>query len=101
MSQGLTVSSSRLANIWGWQLSAGFHEDYGRKHEVRSGSDRAFGLVMALATLALGAWPVIKGKQPRIPLLAISACLAALALLAPRALALPNRLWTAFGLLLG
>ncbi len=68
---------------------------------VRRGSERNFGLVFAgffsvLASLA--AWEA----APSVWIwAALAALLALLACFLPRSLALPNRLWHSFGLLLG
>ena len=76
------------------------HEELRRQERVQGSSDRAFGLVFAAVFAIVGAWPMLAGGGPRPWALAVAAGFAALALLAPRALAPLNRVWTRFGLLL-
>lgn len=77
----------------------GLHEDFDRS-EVRSSSDRGFGLVFAAVFAIIGLWPVLDLAGVRWWALAIAAGFAATALLRPSLLAPLNRVWTAFGLLL-
>lgn len=76
------------------------HEDYSREEEVKSGTDRGFGLVFAgffaiLAVLSL--WHGSKNWHYTLP---VSAAFLLVALVYPRLLAPLNRLWLKFGLLL-
>lgn len=65
------------------------------------GSERAFGIVFTILFLVIGAWPLKDGGSPRLWALGIAALFLLVALAAPKWLAPLNRLWMAFGLLLG
>ena len=75
--------------------------DYQGHAEVRMGSARGFGLVMAAAALIISLWPLAAGGSVRWWLAAIALCFAGLAIFAPRLLAPLNRIWFRFGLMLG
>ena len=68
--------------------------------DVRPGSDRNFGLVMAAAAAVFGCLPLLRAATPHWWLLALAVTFAALALLAPRLLFPLNYAWFRFGLLL-
>jgi len=76
------------------------HEDLSRRHEVKSGSDRALGFVFAAVFFAIAAWPLFLGGALRLWSAIVAAGFLLAAVAAPRLLAPLNRLWTAFGLLL-
>jgi predicted membrane metal-binding protein len=76
------------------------HEDLSRDQEVEGSSDRSFGLVFAVVFLIVGCWPLFHGELPRWWALAVAVAFAAIAMLKPALLAVPNRLWLKFGLLL-
>lgn len=76
------------------------HEDFSRQGEVKSGSDRAFGLVFAGVFALVGLWPLLGGGGARAWALAAAAVFLVVALARPRLLAPLNRLWFRFGLLL-
>lgn len=76
------------------------HEDFSREHEVKTSSDRSFGLVFAAVFLIIGLWPLVGGGALRPWSLGVAAVFGVLALLAPRLLAPLNRLWAKLGLLL-
>lgn len=78
----------------------GLHEDYGRAHEVKMGSERAFGVVFAAVFALIGLWPLIAGAPVRLWSLGIAAAFIAVALAKPGVLRPVNRLWFGFGLLL-
>jgi hypothetical protein len=69
--------------------------------EPERGSDRTFGIVFTILFLVIGGWPLLKGGPVRLWALAVAAAFLVLAIVVPRALAPLNRLWMAFGLLLG
>ena len=75
------------------------HEDLQRGHRVKQGSDRSFGLVFAVVFAVVGLWPLFAGSV-RWWAIAVALVLVLLAVLRPMALALPNKLWLRFGLLL-
>ncbi len=81
-------------------MTQGFHEDLGRKDEIKGSSDRTFGLVFAALFAVIGLWPLLSGAGVRIWALAIAGLFLALALVKPGLLSPLNRLWTQFGLLL-
>ncbi len=85
------------------------HEPPTPGHSVKMGSDRGFGLVFAAVFAVIGVWPALKlGWTPRLDpgalriwALAIAAAFLVVAVAAPTLLNPLNRLWFAFGLLLG
>ena len=80
--------------------TGGTHEDYQRSHEVKSSSDRTFGLVFAalFAFIAASRW--WRGEPFVEWLLAAAAAFAIAALFAPWILAPLNRAWVKLGLLM-
>ena len=69
--------------------------------EVQIGSERGFGLVLGAAFALVGLHPLIGEGAVRRWALATAAALLLLVLVAPRTLAIPNRLWFWFGMFLG
>ena len=76
------------------------HEDLARDHEVKTSSDRSFGLVFTAVFAAIGMWPLVDGGAARWWAIGVAAAVATVAILRPAALAPFNRLWTRLGLLL-
>lgn len=76
------------------------HEDFSRTHEVKGSSNRAFGWVFVAVFAIIGAWPLVHGGAARWWSLIAAAAALLVTLLAPALLALPNRLWMRFGVLL-
>jgi len=76
------------------------HEDFSRTHEVKASSNRAFGWVFTAVFLVIAVWPLFHGGALRWWSLIVSALFMLITLVAPVLLALPNRLWMRFGLLL-
>ena len=70
------------------------------EEEVRPGSDRNFGLVMAAAAAILGGLPLLRLAAPHWWLIVVAVAFAAFALVLPRALFPLNYLWFRLGLLL-
>jgi len=68
--------------------------------EVRVGSDRSFGLVMAAAAAIFGGLPLLRLATPHWWLIGVAVAFAACALVYPRALHPLNYVWFRFGLLL-
>ena len=68
--------------------------------DVRPGSDRNFGLVMAAAAAIFGGLPLVRLAPPHWWLFGIAIAFAAAALLFPRALFPLNYAWFRLGLLL-
>ena len=75
--------------------------DYQGHAEVRMGSARGFGLVIAAALVILSLWPLAEGGPFLWWSAAMALGFAALAIFAPGLLAPLNRIWFRFGLLLG
>ena len=76
------------------------HEDFSRTHEVKGSSNRAFGWVFVAVFAIIGAWPLLFGGAVRWWSMIVGIAILVITLLAPALLALPNRLWLRFGLLL-
>jgi hypothetical protein len=76
------------------------HESFERDDEVKSSSNRQFGLVFAVVFALIAAWPLLHGRAPRWGSVAVAGIFLVLALVAPDALAPLNRLWFRLGLLL-
>src|SRR5262245_34919990 len=77
------------------------HEDLSREEHVEGSSDRSFGFVFAAVFLIIAAWPLLHGGGLRWWSLAVAGAFALVAGAVPHLLAVPNRLWLKFGLLLG
>ncbi len=76
------------------------HEDFSRTHEVKASSNRSFGWVFTAVFLVVAVWPLFSGGMVRWWSLFIAAAFALVTIAVPKLLALPNRLWLRFGLLL-
>lgn len=77
------------------------HEDLNRAEHIEGSSDRSFGFVFAVVFIVIAAWPLLSGGGLRWWSMAIAGALALIAVAVPAVLAVPNRLWMKFGLLLG
>ena len=76
------------------------HEDFSRTHQVKASSNRSFGWVFTLVFLIISLWPLFSGEMVRWWSLFIAAAFVLVTVAVPKLLALPNRLWLRFGLLL-
>jgi len=76
------------------------HENYRRNQNIKSSSDRSFGIVFAILFAGIGFWPLLGSVEPRWWAVAASIALIAIAMFLPTFLAPFNRAWTSFGLLL-
>ena len=76
------------------------HEDLSRDQEIEGSSDRSFGLVFAIVFLVIALWPLWHGEAPRWWAGGVAMILAAIAVFRPALLAVFNRLWIRFGVLL-
>ena len=76
------------------------HEDFSRGQQVKTSSDRAFGWTFVAVFLVVALWPLAVGGALRWWSLIVSGLVLAATVAAPSLLALPNRLWLRFGLLL-
>jgi hypothetical protein len=81
-------------------MKSNTHEDFNRREEVETATDRSFGLVFAAFFLLLGLWPLFKTGAIRWWAVAASAVFAGIALIYPTLLGPLNWLWARFGLLL-
>lgn len=79
----------------------GHKEDFSRRVESKGPSDRSFGLMFATVFALIGSWPILSQEGVRLWALLASGVFLVFTLAAPRLLAVPNRLWTKFGLFLG
>lgn len=77
------------------------HEDLNRPQHVEGPSNRSFGLVFAAVFCIVALMPLLHGGGARTWALVIAAAFAVTSFAAPAMLAMPNRLWTGLGLLLG
>jgi hypothetical protein len=77
------------------------HEDLTRKEEVKGSSDRNFGYVLGAVFVLIALWPLLQRQPPRWWSIGIAAAFLLLALVKPAFLAVPNRLWTRLGVVLG
>jgi len=68
---------------------------------VMRSSDRSFGLIIAIAFVVVGCWPLIDGEAVRVWALVLGACFLAVAVVRPKSLAGLNRWWMRLGILLG
>jgi hypothetical protein len=77
------------------------HENFQRREKIKGSSDRSFGLVFAGVFALAGFLPLLRAPhQPRWWAAVIAIGFALVALLWPKRLAVLNRLWLQFGLLL-
>ena len=76
------------------------HEDFSRTHDVKASSNRNFGWVFTAVFLVTALWPLLSGRSPRWWSLVAAIVFLLITLFAPALLALPNRLWLRFGVLL-
>jgi hypothetical protein len=77
------------------------HENLQRTEHIEGSSDRSFGLVFAAVFLIVALLPLFSREPPRWWALAVSAAFAVIAFARPSLLAVPNKLWTRLGILLG
>ena len=76
------------------------HEDLGREHEAKAGSERGFGIVFAVVFAIVGLWPLWDGGPFRLWALAGAGIFLAAGLFFPAVLRPLNRLWYLFGMAL-
>lgn len=77
------------------------HENLSREEHVEGSSDRSFGFVFAVVFAIITVWPLWHGQPLRWWAFGVALAFAIVAVVAPKLLAVPNRLWMKFGLLLG
>ena len=76
------------------------HEKLDQKSDVKSGSDKSFGLVFSVVFALIGLWPLMTSQPIRLWAIGISFILILVAFAMPKILKPLNRLWFLFGLLL-
>ena len=69
--------------------------------QTEQSSEKSFGVVFSIVFLIVALYPLINYESLRIWALVVSIIFFLLAFLAPKILALPNKLWFKFGLLIG
>jgi hypothetical protein len=95
---GFGARSKQYAGIGAGEF---MHEDLQRREKIKGSSDRSFGFVFAALFALVAFAPLLRAPhQPRWWAAVIAIGFALVALLWPRRLALLNRLWLKFGLLL-
>ena len=72
-----------------------------RHVSTEQSSEKSFGVVFSIVFLIVALYPLITSAGLRIWALVVSIIFFLLAFLAPKILALPNKLWFKFGLLIG
>ncbi len=77
------------------------HEDLTREEHVEGSSDRSFGFVFAVVFVIIAVWPLWYGGGLRWWSVGVAGAFAVVAVVIPRVLAAPNRLWMKLGILLG
>lgn len=75
--------------------------DMSNHTSIERPSEKSFGIVFSIVFLLIAGYPLIDAAGIRIWSFVVSLSLFLIALLAPRILALPNKLWFNFGLLVG
>ena len=76
------------------------HERIAGDNDVKSSSNRSFGLTFAVVFLVIACWPVLARQRVRWWALGLAILFGVVALVAPRVLAPLNRLWFLVGLIL-
>ena len=69
--------------------------------EINIGSEKSFGVIFSIIFLIVALYPLADSQGLHWWAVIVSAIFLLLALVAPKALSLPNKLWFKFGLLLG
>lgn len=77
------------------------HENLDRHLDASPSSNRSFGLVFFAVLTTLGLWPLLHGSPVNLWWTGAGLAFLAAAVLRPQLLALPNRLWTRLGVLMG
>lgn len=68
---------------------------------TQESSEKSFGMVFSIVFLIVALYPAVHSEGPRLWALLVSIIFFLLAFLAPKILAIPNKLWFKFGLLIG
>ena len=75
--------------------------EYKQYIEVESGSEKSFGIIFAIVFLLVGLYPLVNNKDILLWPLITALIFFLLTCVAPKVLALPNKLWFKLGLALG
>ena len=68
---------------------------------INQGSEKSFGIVFSIVFLIVALYPLISSQGFHLWALIVSTIFLLLAFVAPKTLAIPNKLWFKFGILLG
>jgi large-conductance mechanosensitive channel len=68
---------------------------------LSSNNEKSFGIVFSIVFLAIALYPLINSLEINLWAIVVSAIFLLLAFMTPKILALPNKLWFRFGILLG
>ena len=74
---------------------------YKQHVEINIGSEKSFGVIFSIIFLIVALYPLADSQGLHWWAVIVSAIFLLLALVAPKALSLPNKLWFKFGILLG
>ena len=74
---------------------------YKQHVEINIGSEKSFGIIFSIIFLIVALYPLADSQGLYLWAVIVSAIFLLLALVAPKALSLPNKLWFKFGILLG
>ena len=74
---------------------------YKQHVEINIGSEKSFGVIFSIIFLIVALYPLADSQELNLWAAIVSAIFLLLALLAPKALSLPNKLWFKLGILLG
>ncbi len=75
--------------------------DISRNLSTEKPSEKSFGFVFSMVFLIISLYPIINSEDLRPWALVVSIIFFLLAIISPKVLILPNKLWFKFGLLLG
>ncbi|MEW6055378.1 MAG: SxtJ family membrane protein [Bdellovibrionota bacterium] len=76
------------------------HESLVQTHDIKTSTDRSFGLVFAAVFALVGVWPLFAGRSMREWAFIVAGAFFVVALTRPVLLRQLNKLWTRFGFLL-
>ena len=74
---------------------------YKQHVEINIGSEKSFGVIFSIIFLIVALYPLADSQELNLWAVIVSAIFLLLALVVPKALSLPNKLWFKFGILLG
>ena len=69
-------------------------------YKIKAGTERNFGLVFAAVFVIIGLYPVLQGQDIRLWAFIIALIFLFFGIFLPKALIVPNKLWSKFGILL-